>query len=212
MNKIKIAIADDHPIVVEGITNLLRTQKGFEVTATYHSGEALVNGLATRQPDILLLDLHFPDITGNDLVRIITRQYPAIKVLALTSADNVHDVKDMMQNGCAGYMLKSAPLAMLVTAIHNIYKGGQFIEPQLKEQLVNIALHPRQKKVTDLKLTIREQTLLKLLSEGKTNNDIAKTLFLSHRTIENNRLSLYQKLGVHNSAELIKVAIEKGLI
>jgi DNA-binding NarL/FixJ family response regulator len=212
MKKIKIAIADDHPIVVEGISNLLRSQKDFGIIATYHSGEALLNGLKTLQPDILLLDLHFPDTTGNDLVRIIARQYPAIKVLALTSVDNVHDVKDMMQNGCAGYILKSAPLALLVSAIQHIYQGEQFIEPQLKEQLVNIALNPRQKKITDLKLTVREQTLLKLLSEGKTNNDIAKALFLSHRTIENNRLSLYQKLGVHNSAELIKVAIEKGMI
>lgn len=212
MNVITIAIADDHPIVVEGMSNLLRKQVRFEISATYGTGEELLEGLKQQVPDVLLLDIHFPDTTGNELIRIIAQKYPQIKVLAITSADNIFDIKDMMQHGCSGYLLKSAALSVLVEAIEMVYHGGQYLEPVLKEQLLQSLLtSPRQKPVT-YKLTQREQTILELLSEGKTNNEIAAQLFLSHRTIENNRLSLYQKLGVKNTAELMKTAIQQGLI
>lgn len=212
MNRIKIAIADDHPIVVEGIRNLLNKHAQFEVIATYGTGAALTEGLRNLVPDILLLDIHFPDTTGNQLARLITKDYPQIRIIVLTSVDTVFDIKDMMKNGCQGYLLKSASLPVLVEAIETVYNGNQFLEPALKEQLVQSLLSPDQAKPVSFKLTQREQLLLELLSEGKTNNEIAAQLFLSHRTIENNRLSLYQKLGVKNTAELIKIALQKGLI
>jgi DNA-binding NarL/FixJ family response regulator len=212
MTIINIAIADDHPIVVEGISNLMRQQPGFQVSATFHTGAALLEGLAENQPDVLLLDIHFPDTTGNQLVRVISAQYPAVKVLALTNVDNIYDVKDIMQHGGSGYLLKSAPLAELVKAIETVYQGGQFLDPAIKEQLLQSMLSPSKAKPVSHTLTQREQTILKLLSEGKTNNEIAAQLFLSHRTIENNRLSLYQKLGVKNTAELMKIALMQGLI
>ncbi len=211
-NAIKIALADDHPIVIEGISNLLRQHPHFEVIATFNTGASLLDGLGKITPDVLLLDIHFPDTTGNELVRTISKKYPDLRVLALTSVDNVYDIKDMMQHGCSGYLLKSSPLPMLVEAIETVHKGEQFVAPELKEQLLQSMLQGQQSKPAGLKLTQREQTLLKLLSEGKTNNEIAAELFLSHRTIENNRLSLYQKLGVRNTASLIKVALQQGLI
>lgn len=213
MNLITIAIADDHPIVVEGMSNLLQRQVQFEISATYGTGAELLEGLIQQVPDVLLLDIHFPDTTGNELIRMISQKYPQVKVLAITSADNIFDIKDMMQHGCSGYLLKSAALSVLVEAIETVYHGGQYLEPAIKEQLLQSLLtsSPRQKPVT-YKLTQREQTILELLSEGKTNNEIAAQLFLSHRTIENNRLSLYQKLGVKNTAELMKTAIQQGLI
>lgn len=212
MNIIKIAIADDHPIVVEGISNLLRKHTQFEICATYTTGEELLKGLAHQVPDVLLLDIHFPDTTGNELIRIISPKYPQLKTLVITSADNIYDIKDMMQHGCSGYLLKSAALPVLVEAIEMVYEGGQFLEPAIKEQLFQTLLTPSRQKTVTYKLTQREQTILELLSEGKTNNEIAAQLFLSHRTIENNRLSLYQKLGVKNTAELMKTAIQQGLI
>lgn|SRR5690606_18968396 len=209
---IKIALTDDHPIVIEGIRNLLLQQAGLKVMATYTNGSDLLAGLQQTLPDILLLDIHLPDMTGNEIVRIISKLYPELQIIALTSVDNVFDVKDMMQNGCSGYLLKSSPLPMLVDAINRVYNGEQFVAPNLKEQLVESLLRNNTDKPSNLKLTQREETLLTLLSEGKTNNEIAAKLFLSHRTIENNRLSLYQKLGVRNTASLIKVALQKGLI
>lgn len=212
MKKIKIAVADDHPIVIEGISNLLNKHSHIEVTATYETGAALLDGLSNQLPDVLLLDMLFPDTTGNQLIRQISKQYPKLPVLVITSADNIIDIKDMMQHGCSGYLLKSAALSVLVEAIETVHNGKQFLEPAIKEQLLQLYLgSPRPKTVTH-KLTKREEIILKLLSEGKTNNDIAAELFLSHRTIENNRMFLYQKLGVKNTAELIKTAIQQGLI
>ena len=212
MNVIKIAIADDHPIVAEGMSTLLRQQSHFAITAIYHTGAALLEGLTVAVPDVLLLDINFPDMTGNQLVRIISKKYPALRVLAITSVDNIFDIKDMMQHGCAGYLLKSAALPVLVEAIQTVYNKEQFLEPELKEQLLQSLLQVSKPKPAGTTLTQREKTILDMLSEGKTNNEIAALLFLSHRTIENNRLSLYQKLGVKNTGELIKTAMQQGLI
>ncbi len=209
---IKIAIADDHPIVIEGISNLLHAEKNFEVIAQYRSGGDLLKGLQKQQPDVLLLDIQFPDTTGNELVRLITPRYPQMRILVLTSVDNVFDVTDMMQNGCAGYMLKNTDLPVLVDAIEKVYAGGEFLEPSLKEQLLKAMLQPQKKKNAAEQLTLREQKILDMIAKGQTNRDIAQKLCLSYRTIQNNRLTLYQKFGVHNTAELIKEALQQGAI
>lgn len=210
--KIKVAIADDHPIVVEGISNLLGAQQQLEVIDTYGSGQALLEGLKKRLPDVLLLDIHFPDTTGNELLRIISPMYPKMRILAITSVNNVYNVKDMMKHGCSGYILKSAPLQVLIEAIETIHSGSEFMEPGLKEQLYQMLLKKEKSSSDSLRLTQREKLVLELLSEGKTSNEIAEQLFLSPRTIENNRFSLYQKMGVKNTAELIKAAMRQGLV
>ncbi len=209
--KIKIVIADDHPIVVQGISSLLATDARFDVMASYDTGAALLEGLRQQLPDVLLLDIHFPDTTGNKLARIISKEYPALRMIAITSVDNSFDMRDMLQNGCAGYLLKSAGLPVLKEAIETVYAGNEFLEPDTKEQLFRSMLRDNLKPGT-FKLTQREQQVLDLLAEGKTNSEIAELLFLSPRTIENNRMSLYQKLDVKNTAELIKTAMRLGLI
>lgn len=211
MQKIKIAIADDHPIVVEGISSLLRADDRFDVIASYNTGAALLEGLSRQVPDVLLLDIHFPDTTGNQLARIISKEFPALRIIAITSVDNSFDMRDMLLHGCSGYLLKSAALPVLKEAIEKVYAGEEFLEPGSKEQLFQSMLKTKLKPTT-YKLTQREQQVLELLSSGKTNSEIAEQLFLSPRTIENNRMSLYQKLGVKNTAELIKTAMRLGLI
>lgn len=208
---IRIAIADDHPIVTEGLRKLLSAQNHFEVIATYGSGAALLEGLELEQPDVLLLDVYFPDTTGNELIRIISKKHPAIRVLALSNIDQVTIIKDLMLHGCSGYVFKNVALPALTEAIETVATGEEFLGPELKEHLVNSLLKPKQKQATG-DLTQREQQILTLIAKGHTNKEIAKKLFLSYRTIQNNRLNLYQKFGVHNTAELIKVAIEKDLI
>jgi len=209
---IKIIIADDHPVVVEGISNLLRAQQHLEVIATYNTGAELLQGLAMQQPDVLLLDIQFPDTTGNDLARAIIPKYPEIRILVLSGVDNIFNIKDMMQQGCAGYILKNVSLPTLVKAIETVHAGKEFLEPELKEQLFNSLLHPAGQEKMIAELTQREQKILELISRGHTNMEIAKLLFLSYRTIQNNRLTLYQKLDAHNTPELIKKALQQGLI
>lgn len=210
---IKIAIADDHPVVVEGIRNLLEAQENLEVIATWSSGAALLEGLKTKQPELLLLDLHFPDIRGNDLIRQIVPKYPELRILVLSSEDNVLEVKDMLQHGAAGYVLKNVSLPVLLEAIEKVHAGEQYVEAELKESVFkSLVSAAKPEKKPDFKLTQREQKILELLSKGYTNVEIGDTLFLSYRTIQNNRQKLYQKLGVHSTGELIRVAIERGLI
>lgn len=209
---IRIAIADDHPIVTAGLSKLLQAQAGFEVMDIYNTGEALLKGLETRQPNVLLLDVHFPDTTGNELIRIISPRYPRIRVLALSSVDNITDIKDMMQQGCSGYLFKNVALPILLEAIEKVHAGAEFLEPELKEQLLSALLYPAKKEKTSGPLTQREQKILELVAQGYTNRDIAQKLFLSYRTIQNNRLSLYQKFNVHNTPALIKEALQQGLI
>lgn len=209
---IKVAIADDHPIVIEGISNLLRAEAHLEVIAKYRTGIDLLDGLKTQQPDVLLLDIQFPDTTGNELVRLIAPRYPQIRILVLSSVDNIFDITDMMQNGCAGYVLKNVDLPILVEAIEKVHSGAEFLEPAIKEQLLKAMLHPAPKKNISQQLTAREQKILDLIAKGHTNRDMAQMLFLSYRTIQNNRLTLYQKFGVHNTAELIKEALQQGAV
>lgn len=210
--KIKIAIADDHPIVTEGLKKLLQSQQHFEVAATYSTGEALLAGLEQAQPDVLLLDLNFPDAKGSELIRVIAPKYPRLRVLALSSVEHIGEIKEMLQNGCSGYLLKNVALPVLVDAIEKVHAGEEFLEPHIKEQLFNAMLRKAPQKSFTGELTQREKKILELIAQGQTNMQIAKQLFLSYRTIQNNRLSLYQKLGVHNTPELIKEALQQGLI
>ncbi len=211
--KITIGIADDHPIVLDGLKNLLSKEETFCVQDTYQSGSELLEILAVRQPDILLLDIQFPDASGIDLVKIILDKYPKVKVIALTSVDNPMDIKEMIRNGCKGYLLKNVKLDTLIHAVKEVYEGREYLEPGMKDMLLKALIHPpAKKKPATQKLTQREQRILELVAEGKTNGEIADELFLSYRTIQNNRLSLYQKFNVQNTAGLIKMAMQIGLI
>ncbi len=205
---IKIAIADDHPLVAQGISKMLAHYPQIEVISYYLTGNALLSGLQEQQPDVLLLDIHFPDTTGNELVRAIAPQYPDLKILVLTSVDDPYEVQDMMQNGCLGYIQKTVASETLLKAIETVYYGEQFLEPALKEALVQAMFQPGQKKTENIRLTAREQEILEMICAGLTNMDIGQKLFLSHRTIENYRISLYQKFNVNNTAQLVKMAVQ----
>ncbi len=209
--KIKVVLADDHPIVTEGMKHLLSAQEHLEVIATYATGAQLLEGLKSQQPDVLLLDIQFPDIRGTELIREIIPEYPDIRILILSSVDNLSDIRYMMQNGCAGYMLKNIAFPLLLEAIKKVYDGEEFIDPSL-EELILAAGNKQEKILLPPQLTQRELKILKLIAEGHTSRQIAAMLFLSHRTIQNNRQVLYQKFGVHNTAELIKESMNQGII
>ncbi len=208
---IKIILTDDHPLILEGMARLVDARDNMTVTGTYNSGRALLDALSEGPlPDILLLDIALPDTTGNELIRTISKQYPQLKVIALTSIDAPYQVKDMIQNGCSGYLLKTNEPAVIIEAIETVYKGEQYLAPGLKEQLLDTMLNGS--KPGTKELSKREQQILTLICNGEKNADIAKQLFLSLRTIENHRFALYEKFGVNNTAGLVKVALQRGLV
>lgn len=210
---IKVVITDDHPLAIAGLQNMLASSSHIIVQHTFNNGTDLLKGLESEQPDVLLLDVLLPDITGHELAGIIHKKYPKINILAITSLDAPIHVKAMLRNGCKGYLLKSSDVQTLIHAIEEVNKGKEYIEPSIKDQMLHNMLHFRkQKNIKKPTLTRREIEILHLIIEENTSQQIADKLFLSLRTIENHRFSLFQKLNVNNTVGLVKVAIQLGLI
>lgn len=212
MNKIKVAIVDDHPIAVNGLLMMLSDQKNITVCGTYNSGKALREGLLTQVPDVLLMDIVLPDIMGNELVLTVLAQYPFIRIVALSSLDAPAMVKSMLHNGCIGYLLKGADKATIITAIEHAVQNREFLEPVLKEHLVQSILKPqKQNQQQPYTLTKREAEVLQLIVQGATTQEIGDQLAISMRTAETHRLALIKKLYARNTAELVAIAIRLGL-
>jgi DNA-binding NarL/FixJ family response regulator len=211
---IKIAITDDHPLAISGLQNMLSSDSRIMVCGAYECGKALLDGLRKQQPDVLLLDVELPDYKGYDLAAIISRDYPSIRILAITSYDAPILVKRMIKHGCHGYILKNTRVKTLLLAIQQVYEGNEYIEPALKEQMIH-PLYKYKSASSNFKvptLSQREKEILKLIVEEHTNQEIAAKLFLSLRTVENHRFSLLQKLDVKNSIGLVRVAIQLGMV
>lgn len=209
---VTIAITDDHPLAIAGLQNMLASSPDIEVKWTYASGNALIEGLKKDQPDILLLDVLLPDQKGTELAGYITRMYPAVKIIAITSLDAPIHVRSMMRQGCKGYILKNTDKQSLIGAIRQVCDGAEYIEPALKERIMDNVLHyRRQAQGRSPSLTLREKEILKLIIAENTSQQIADKLFLSLRTVETHRFNLQKKLEVNNTVGLVKAAIQMGL-
>lgn len=209
---VTIAITDDHPLAIAGLQNMLASSPDIQVKGTYASGSALLEGLVQEQPDVLLLDVLLPDQKGTELAGYITRRYPAVKIIAITSLDAPIHVRSMMRQGCKGYILKNTDRESLINAIRVVCGGGEYIEPALKERIMDNVLHyRRQSQGRSPSLTLREKEILKLIIAEHTSQQIADKLFLSLRTVETHRFNLQKKLEVNNTVGLVKAAIQMGL-
>lgn len=210
--KIRIALTDDHLMILNGLKSMLLHYPHLELIACYQSGAALLEGLEKDQPDVLLLDLQLPDRTGDELTRIISRKYPDTRIVILTSHDSVFLIKTLMNNGASGYLLKTADPELLLQAIETVYEGKKFLPEELKDRILNDSLKLKNN-IADLNdLTAREKDILKLIAEECTSTEIAQKLNLSTRTVENYRLGLMQKLDARNMIGLVKKAIQLGLL
>ncbi len=205
---IKVAIVDDQVIILNGLQKILAEASHINVTALYNSGDDLLNGLEAELPDVLLLDIQMPGRSGIELAAIISKKFPSVKMIALTNVDVLTQMKQMLQKGCLGYLLKDVSPQILVSAIETVYTGEQFLNENLKKQLLSSLSGQDEKQV----ITRREKEILKLILEENTNQEIANKLFLSLRTVENHRNNLLQKLNVKNTAGLVKIALQEGLV
>lgn len=209
--KIRVSIADDHPLIINGLMQIIKSSIDIEVLSTYPNGQELLIGLRSNQPEVLLLDLHMPNGTGEEVAPIITSQYKDIKVIALTNQDNTYYVKTMLNYGAAGYVLKTSGADTILTAIRSVMRQQTFIDPALKEKLVHETLQSKEEVIIP-QLTRREKEILDLIASNFSSQEIADQLFLSKRTIDNHRINLLMKLDVKNSATLVKKAMQLGLI
>jgi DNA-binding NarL/FixJ family response regulator len=207
----KILIADDHGIVRAGIRLLLERQPGIEVVAEAQDGvEALELALRTR-PDLCILDVGMPRLTGLQAAREIRAQLPDVRVLMLSMHDDEHYVFEALKAGASGYVLKREADQDLVGAVHAVHRGDAFLTNAaqrsiIREWMADGARGPA------VPLTPREEEVVKLIAEAYTNVQIAEILHLSEKTIESHRANVLRKLGMRDRVELVRYAIRRGLI
>ncbi len=211
---IKVAITDDHPMVLSGLKYALTANSEIIVTGTYRNGHDLLQALEATAPDVLLLDLQLPDFPGRKIAQEVIRLYPNIKIIIISSQEEFYNIDEMIQMGCSGYLLKSnTDHALLLQAVETVYYGELFLEPSLKKELMTGILKARKKsEKTMAMLTQKENEILKFIVEGYSSKKIADQLGISFRTVETHRFSLLQKLEVKNAAELVKKALELHLL
>lgn len=210
--KIKVAIIDDHAMILAGLRTLLSQYPTLEITGLYEDGMEFVNSLPRHQPDVLLLDLHLPNKMGDKLVPKILRKHPEVKIIALTSLDSSFYIYNLIQVGASGYLLKSTPVEKIAEAIETVYNGGIYIERELKEKMESFAQRIKSRETLNPTFTQKEKEVLKLTAQGLTLQEIGEKLFLSQRTVEYYRTNLLLKMDVKNMVELVRKSIETGLI
>ena len=205
---INLSITDDQVIILNGLQKILADVPNIQITGIYNNGDELLKGLIKNQPDVLLLDIQMPGKSGVELAAIITKTYKQVRIIALTNIDVVAQIKKILQQGVVGYLLKDASPETIVRAIETVYAGDQYIQEELKQQLLNSLSAHNSKQI----VTRREKEILQLIVDEFTNQEIADKLYLSLRTVENHRNNLLQKLDVKNTAGLVKVAIQEGIV
>lgn len=212
MNKIQLAIIDDHAVVLDGLKTMLNAFENLEVVYTTQSGHQLLEHFKSAVPDVLLMDIQMPEINGIDLCKKITKQFSSVKVIAFTSFDDSNYVKQIFRSGAKGYLLKNSDKQTIVNAIETVMHDEEYMDDSIKKILLQESITGQRRSVFEVPLTKREKEVLKLIAEGLSSQEIANTLFISLRTVETHRLNLNQKLDVKNTAGLVKEAIKRGLI
>ena len=215
MKKIRVLIADDHTLVRDGIRSMLTLVANVEVVGEATNGREAVEKTKQLAPDVVLMDLAMPIMSGLDAIRRIRREFPGTKVLALTQYDDSEYVVPVIEAGARGFVTKMAAFSELATAIQAVYNGDSFLSPSAAAALVEEC---QQKTTAEGEkdpyqlLTDRERETLKLVVEGHTTREIADMLVVSPKTVEWYKTSLMKKLNIHNRTDLIKFAIRKRLI
>ncbi|MCP5006277.1 MAG: response regulator transcription factor [Planctomycetes bacterium] len=211
--KIKVALADDHKIVRDGLRSLLENQKDIKVVAEATDGVEIVQYAKKFLPDIVVMDVNMSNLNGIEATRQITQNFPRIKVLPLSMYSDKHFVLEMLKAGSSGYMLKDGAFEELVSAIHIIISGNIYLSPCIASILLDGSLNRTSSDMLSAfsVLTDREREVLQLLADGKTTKEAASNLDLSAKTIESHRKKIMDKLKIYSVAELTKYAIREGL-
>lgn len=208
-NPIRILVADDHPVVRDGLVAMLSTQADFEVVAEAASGQETVEKAALFQPDLVLLDLEMPDMDGVEALKALQERQPTLRALVFTAFDTDERILGAVRAGAQGYLLKGAPREELFHAIRVVSRGGSLLQPVVASKLLQ---RMSQGTLQAPALTEREFEVLKLLGQGKSNREIAETLVISERTAKFHVSSILSKLGANNRTEAVSIAVQQGLI
>jgi len=208
-----IVLADDHPIVRRGLRTLLEAEPDFEVVGEAGDGIEAVRLTERLKPDVVVVDLMMPGMTGLEVTRQVASRVPHTQIIVLSMYDSDAYVREAVRGGAGGYVLKEASPSDLVSAVRAVANGQRYLSPALSQRAVEAYVErARAASPTHETLSNREREVLKLAAEGRTSPEIAERLNLSPRTVETHRASLLRKLGLRGQTDLIRYAIRQGIL
>lgn len=213
-DKIRVLLADDHAMVRQGIRGFLEDAGDIEVVAEAEDGAAALRLVEAQQPDVAVLDIHMPQVTGVEATRQIKERFPQVRVLILTAYDDDPYVFALLQAGADGYVLKTASGDELVQAVRTVHQGGTMLSPAIAAKVVRQVTtgRPQQAAGQVEPLSGRELDVLRLAAQGMTNRAIGHALKISHRTVQGHLDSIYGKLDAHSRTEAVTEALKRGWI
>lgn len=216
MNRVRILIADDHELVRRGLRSTLEERAGWEVVGEAADGDQAVRLALKLKPDLLVLDVNMPKQNGLEVARVLQEKAPKIRVLVLTVHDSAQVVREIMQAGAKGYLLKSEAGKDLPTAVETVMQDQPFLTPSVTNIVLDTFLRSAEKapvvEPPPVPLSARETEITKLLAQGHSNKDVARQLGISVKTVDTHRTNLMRKLGLHSITELVRYAIRHGLV
>jgi len=212
---IRILVADDHPVVRNGLVAMLGTQKDFQVVGEAATGIEVIQAVSTAQPDVVLLDLEMPEMDGVETLNRLREENPGVRAIVFTAFDTDERILGAVQAGAKGYLLKGAPREQIFQAIRVVSQGGSLLEPVVASKLMrHVAGEGKARSGEGLvePLTKRELEVLAQLAQGKTNREIAEDLVITERTAKFHVSSILRKLDASNRTEAVTLAAQYGLV
>lgn len=202
---IRLAIAEDHQSLIDGIQLLLEYEDGFSIVGTANDGKELLEIVQKKQPDVVITDIRMPKVDGITATQKIKKDHPNIKVLAFTMFDQTDAIEQMIEAGASGYILKNSPLKEIISAIQTVMKGDICLDSNINTNAINTD----SKKTKKSTLTKRQIEILELVGQGKTSREIAEELFIGIHTVDTHRKNMIRILGLKGKGELMRYALEK---
>jgi len=206
---IKLLIADDHKVLINGLKLILAVRSDFKVIAVANNGAEVIDLIKNERPDVILLDINMPILNGYQTLEVIKSDYPEIKVIILSMLNDKRNVLNMFDAGAKGYLFKNTDDKHLFNAIDCVYQGNYYVSDGLENILEEfLSNHKFPDKKNKHILSSREIEIVSLIIDGNTNAEIADLLFLSTRTVDTHRKNIFYKLNLNNTASLVKYALE----
>lgn len=213
MNKTTLYIVDDHQIVIEGLTSFLIGNDEYSLIGSANSSNDLFSFLKHQQPDILILDIKLNGLQGNHIAKILTKEYPAIKIIFFSSNTDKNTIDDAMSSGGQGFLSKDVGEEEFFIALKNVRENGTYFNQKIQQVIYDNYKHAIQNSnESDIPLSKREIEVIKLFVDGHSYKKIAKTLFISARTVESHKKHILEKLELKTTVDLVKFAIKNGII
>ena len=210
---IKIFIADDHRILREGLRSMIEKIRNVDVVGEAGNGREAVRLASERRPDVVIMDVNMPDLNGIEATRLLLKELPAVKVIALSMYSDKRFVAGMLRAGASGYLLKAGAFEELATAVQTVMAGDIYLSPRVTGVVIEdyVGQLNQEKSAPTKTLSPREREILQLLAEGKSSKDVASLLHVSEKTVHSHRQNIMEKLNLHSIAELTKYAIREGI-